>query len=418
MTSALRLDDLAQPRFSAEAREILDVMAAMAGGCPLEPAVLMEAAVEQTGGLSDFGDPAFRPNLDLLCRSLREEAGLSPHGQTATHVKLVQLLKNRLLVEDLLRRHPEIHEIPIKAPIIIAGMPRTGTTHLQNLIAADPAIRSLPYWESVEPVPPPGEEGIEPRIARTTAALDFAHIVMPHFRRMFDLAPTNSHEEIDLLAMTFASATFETQALLPSYRDWYTSADQTPAYAYLRTVLRVLTWLRPGPDRWVLKSPQHLEQFGPMMRIFPDAVTVVTHRDPVAVTASMTTMICYALRMSTAPIDPHRVGRYWADRTEDLLSGCLRDRDLAPASQSVDVLFHEFMADEVSTVRRVYEVAGQPFTRETRAGVDAYLADHQRGRHGTVDYHLSDVGLDPTERRTALARYTARFTIREEPHLQ
>lgn len=412
MIDIVRLDDLAAPRFSGEAQAVLDLMAGMAEACPLEPDALMAAAVAQTGGLSDFGDPAFRDNLDLLCRSLREEAGLAPHGQTATYVRFVQLLKNRLLVEDLLRRHPEIHDVPITAPIIIAGMPRTGTTHLQNLIAADPAIRSLPYWEAVEPVPPPGEEGIEPRIARAEGALDFVVTAMPHFRRMFDLAATNSHEEIDLLAMTFASVSFETQALLPSYREWYTSTDQTPAYGYLRTVLQVLTWLRPGPGRWVLKSPQHLEQFGPMMKVFPDAVAVVTHRDPVAVTASMGTMICYALRLSTAPIDPHRVGRYWASRTEDLLTGCLRDRHLP--DRSIDVLFHEFMADEAAMVRRVYEVAGQPFTAETQAAADAYLAGHRRGRHGSVDYRLSDLGLDPAERRTALAHYTTRFGIREE----
>ncbi|MEU4332855.1 sulfotransferase family protein [Nonomuraea dietziae] len=414
MTGSVHLDDLAEPRFPADAQAVLDMMAGMADTCPLEPAALMEAAVAQTGGLSDFGDPAFHDNLDLLCRSLRQEAGLGPHGRTATHVRFVQLLKNRLLVEDLLQRHPEIRDIPITAPIIIAGMPRTGTTHLQNLIAADPAIRSLPYWEAVEPVPPPGEEGIEPRIARAAAALDFVHTAMPYFRRMFDLAPTNSHEEIDLLAMTFASVSFETQALIPSYRDWYTSADLTPAYAYLRTVLQVLTWLRPGPGRWVLKSPQHLEQFGPMMRVFPDAVVVVTHRDPVAITASMTTMICYALRLSTAPIDPHKVGRYWASRTEDLLTGCLRDRHLAPAGRSIDVLFHEFMADEAAMVRRVYAAAGQPFTAETWAAMDAYLAEHRRGRHGTVDYRLGDLGLDPAERRSALAHYTAHFGVREE----
>ncbi|MEO3788395.1 sulfotransferase [Actinocorallia sp. B10E7] len=414
MTDSVHLDDLAEPRFPAEAQTVLDMMAGMADGCPLEPTALMEAAAAQSGGLTDFGDPPFLDNLDLLCRSLREEAGLGPHGRTAVHIQFVQLLKNRLLVEDLLRRHPEIRDIPITAPIVIAGMPRTGTTHLQNLIAADPAIRSLPYWEAVEPVPPPGEEGIEPRIARTTAALDFAHTAMPHFRRMFDLAPTNAHEEIDLLAMTFASAYFETQALIPSYRDWYTSADQTPAYAYLKTLLQVLTWSRPGPERWVLKSPQHLEQFGPLLKVFPDAVVVVTHRDPVAITASMTTMICYALRMSTAPIDPHKVGRYWASRTEDLLTGCLRDRALVPADQSIDVLFHEFMADDVATVRRIYEVAGQPFTAETQAAMATYMAEHGRGRHGTVAYRLDDLGLDPAERRSALAHYAARFGTREE----
>lgn len=416
MTGAVHLDDLAAPRFSAEARQILDAMAAMAGGCPLEPAALMDAAVAGTG-LSSFGDPAFQEPLALLCGSLREQAGLSPYGQTSLHVQFVQLLKNRLRIESLLRQHPEIRKIPIAAPIIIAGLPRTGTTHLHNLIAADPAIRSLPYWEAVEPVAPPGEHDPEPRIARTTAALGFVHTVMPEFRRMFDISPTYAHEEIDLLAVTFSSTYFEAQALIPSYRDWYTATDQTPAYAYLKAVLQVLSWLRPvpGASRWVLKSPQHLEQFTALLSVFPDAVVVITHRDPVAVTASVATMICYALRMTTAPVDPHRAGRYWASRTEDFLSGCLRDRDVLPAERSMDVLFHDFMADEAGTVRRIYELAGQPLTPQAQAATSAYLTAHHRGRHGTVDYRLSDLGLGADERRQALASYSGRFGIQEEP---
>jgi hypothetical protein len=415
MTGAVHLDDLAEPRFCAEARQVLDAMAAMAGACPLEPAALMDAAVADTG-LSEFGDPAFTEPLALLCTSLRDEAGLSPYGQTALYVQYVQLLKNRLRIEHLLRRHPEIREIPVVAPIIIAGLPRTGTTHLHNMIAADPAIRSLPYWEAVEPVAPPGEDGIQARVARTTAALDFVHTAMPHFRRMFDITPTYAHEEIDLLALTFSSAYFETQALAPSYRAWYTAADQTPAYSYLKTVLQVLTWLRPvpGASRWVLKSPQHLEQFSALLRVFPDAIVAVTHRDPVAVTASVATMICYALRMTTAPIDPHRAGRYWGSRTEDFLNGCLRDRDILPAGRSLDVLFHDFMAHEAGTVRRIYELAGQPFTAQTQAATEAYLAGHHRGRHGTVDYRLADLGLSATERRHALAPYADRFGIQQE----
>lgn len=415
MTGAVHLHDLAAPGFSAEARHVLDAMTAMAGACPLEPAALLDAAVAETG-LSDFGDPEFTEPLALLCSSLRDEAGLSPYGQTGLYVQFVQLLKNRLRIEDLLRHHPEIREIPITAPIVIAGMPRTGTTHLHNLIAADPAIRSLPYWEAVEPVAPPGEQGTEPRIARTTAALDFVHTAMPHFRRMFDITPTYAHEEIDLLALTFSSAYFETQALIPSYRDWYTGTDQASAYRYLKTALQVLTWLRPvpGAGRWVLKSPQHLEQFKSLRSVFPDAIVVVTHRDPVAVTASIATMICYALRMTTAPVDPHQTGRYWSGRTEDFLTSCLRDRDILPADESLDVLFHDFMAGELDIVRRIYERAGQPFTEQTRGAMTGYLAGHRRGRHGTVDYRLADLGLSAAERRQSLASYAERFGTQDE----
>src|SRR5207302_11071816 len=171
---------------------------------------------------------------------------------------------------------------------------------------------------------------------------------------------------------------FETMALIPSWRDHYMAHDQTPSYGYLKTVLRVLTWLRGG-ERWVLKSPQHLEQFGPLMATFPDATVIVTHRDPVSVTSSMATVIAYTARLNQATVDTGRIGRYWADRVEDLLRACAGDRELLPADQSIDVRFNEFMADDVAMVERIYELAGQPMTSEARSAMDAFMATHPRG---------------------------------------
>src|SRR5205823_2762347 len=158
---------------------------------------------------------------------------------------------------------------------------------LHNLMAADPALRSLPYWESLEPVlpqsevPAPGEP--DPRIARTAAALDFVNTSMPEFKRMHEMTVDHVHEESQLLAIDFSTMLFETMTPMPSWRDLYLATDQTPIYGYLKKVLQVLQWLRGG-TRWVLKSPQHIEQFGPLAATFPDATFVVTHRDPVAVT--------------------------------------------------------------------------------------------------------------------------------------
>jgi hypothetical protein len=331
--------------------------------------------------------------------------------------QLVQLLKTRLLIEDLLRRNPEIREVRIERPIVIAGLPRTGTTHLHNLISADPALRSLPYWESLEPVladnqrPGPGEP--DPRRARTEAALSMLNTALPHFKRMHEMTTDHVHEEIQLLAIDFSTMLFETMAVMPSWRDWYKATDQTPTYRYLRTVLQVLQWLRGG-DRWVLKSPQHLEQFHPLLAAFPDATVVITHRDPVAITVSVATMIAYTARLSHARVEPRRIGAYWAARVEDMLHSCVDDRDDLPPSQAVDVRFHDFMADEVAMVERIYATANQSMTAEARAAMAAFMAEHPRGRHGRVVYDLADFGLDRDERRAALRFYVERFGVQEE----
>ena len=412
----VRIDDLAAPVFPDEVQPVLALMADASTSLSLEPDALLEAAATETG-LDDFGDPAFRERLDVLCLALRTEAGLGPAGVTSAWAQLVGFLKNRLLVEDLVRRHPEIMSVPIERPIIICGLPRTGTTHLHNLLSADTRLRSLPYWESLEPVlaeherPAPGEP--DPRLARTAQGLELVNGAMPHFKRMHEMTVEHVHEEIQLLALDLSTMLFETMAPMPTWRDYYCSHDQTPSYRYLRKVLQVLQWLRGGA-RWVLKSPQHLEQFGPLVTTFPDATFVVTHRDPVAVTVSLATMMTYTARLALDPVDPVRIGRYWAARVEDHLTACVRDRGLLPDAQSIDVRFDEFMADDVAMVERIYAVAGQPFDAEVHRAMDAFMATHPRGRHGGVLYDLADFGLDPDERRKALRFYVDRFEVTEE----
>jgi hypothetical protein len=161
----------------------------------------------------------------------------------------------------------------------------------------------------------------------------------------------------------------------------------------------------------VLKSPQHIEQFGPLSTAFPDATFVVTHRDPVAVTISMATMLAYSARMSFDHPDPGRIGRYWAERGETMLRACVRDRDLLPPEQTIDVRFDEFMADDVAMVERIYAVAQQPFTTATRTAMDDFMATHPRGRHGSIIHDPDVLGIDVAERRQALQFYADRFDV-------
>src|SRR5262249_50695216 len=158
-------------------------------------------------------------------------------------------------------------------------------------------------------------------------------------------------------------------------------------YAYLKKVLQALQWLR-GPDRWVLKSPQHLEQLVPLYETFPDATIVVTHRDPVSVIRSAITMMAYGERMRRTRIDLAALAAYWSNRVERLLRACVSDRDRIPAARSVDVLFHELTADEGDVVERIYERAGLAMTDEAHAATAAFAAENRRGRHGQVVYDL------------------------------
>jgi hypothetical protein len=406
----VRITDYADPAFTPEVRDLRQAAAAMATDLRLEASAVLTQASDETG-LDDFGPPSFCVRLELLLYGLREEAGLDGFGLLSNHTLVVQLLRNRLLLHDLMKRHPEIHDEVIDRPVVICGLPRTGTTHLHNLISSDPNLRSLPYWESLEPVVADGAP--DERREKTQLALDTIDAVMPLFKRMHEMTVDHVHEEIQLLAIDFSSMLFETMAPMPTWRDHYLAHDQTPHYEYLRDVLKVLQWIR-GPKRWVLKSPQHLEQFVPLRHVFPDATYVVTHRDPVAVVASMLTMLAYTGRMTVAHPDPKAYGAYWMPRLERMLQACARDRDVLPDAQTVDVHFDDFMGNDVAMVERIYRLAGLPFDDGTRAAMDDFMVRHPRGRHGGLIYDLADFGLDPEECRDAFAFYVERFDVATE----
>lgn len=403
------LDDLRAPRFSPEVEELRGLMAQMAPACPLESDALHRAASEQTG-LDDFGDQDYRERLDVLLAALRDVDGLDGPGVVNLHAQLVQLLKNRLLLTDLLRRRPEIRDVELAPPVVIAGLPRTGTTHLHNLLAASGTWRTLPYWESVEPFPLPAEEGLEPdpRRARMDVAVEFMDAAMPHFKLMHEMTTDHVHEEIQLLANDFSSMLFETVAHVPAWRDHYTAHDQAPHYRHLRLQLQALQVLRGG-RRWLLKSPQHLEQLPVLEREFPGVTVVVTHRDPVPVTLSMLAMLCYTARMHRSSVPVEQISADWVERLGTMLDALVRDRDVVPAERSMDVRFDDFMADDLAVARRVHELAGDPVTPDAERAMGDYLAGHRRGRLGTVATSAEMFGLDEDALRARFAAYTERF---------
>jgi hypothetical protein len=212
----------------------------------------------------------------------------------------------------------------------------------------------------------------------------------------------------------FSSYNQEWIARAPRWRDYYLAHDQTPHYAYLKTVLQILQWRQPR-ERWVLKSPQHLEQLGPLLATFPDATIAVTHRDPVSVVQSAATMLAYGARMNYRTPEPEWYLAYWTDRIHRLLEASVRDRALLPAGRTVDVLFHEFMADDLATVERIYEVAGLPMTDGARGQIADYLRDHPRGVEGQVVYDLRrDFGAEPAAVREPFSFYFERFPVKME----
>ncbi len=415
MTDLIRIDDLGDPQLNPGQRAAIDYVSTLDIRLDAEE---MLAEARRRARCDDFGAPDFRARLDATIAAVEADTSLGPIGRMVVNQRTTRLLTSRLLVEDLVQRRPEILAIELPAPIIVIGLPRSGTTHLVNLIAADRRLRSLPFWESLEPCPLPGDgtarDGVDPRFTRCQGHYEAQLQMVPLLPAMHHQYPSAIEEEIELQDIDFSAYTLEFYARVPDWRDFYFTLDQHAHYAYLKKVLQVLTYLR-GPNRWVLKSPQHLEQIPALLATFPDATFAITHRDPVSVIQSVITMLAYGDRMRRTSIEPEALAAYWVDRVDRLLRACVRDRDLLPADRSVDVLFHEFMADDVAMVERIYEHNDRPLTSAARAELDGFMADNPRGKHGRIAYDLRDqFGLDPDAVRARFGFYFDRFPVVEE----
>ena len=414
----ISIEDIRRPVYTEQQKAIL------AYGETLDVTLatddILRDARERTG-LTDFGDDGFLDRLSLLVDEWSSDAGINNLGRLSLRNKLVQHLSSRLLIQDTLTKHPEIHDVPIEAPIIVAGLPRSGTTHLLNLMAADTRLRSLPLWESYEPVPLAGEaaaaEGVDPRYQRCADAWAGMQMATPHLAAMHPMHPDHIHEELELMGPDIASYNYEWLAPSPRWRDAYFATDQRPHYEYMKTALKLLLWQQSPdrPRRWVLKCPQHLEQLPVLMDTFPDATVAITHRDPVSVIQSTVTMLGYSQRMNRHQVEPDTLLNYWVDRIEHLLKACVAQRDVLPPERSLDIRFSDYMADELGTVANIYALANLPMDAPAKAALARYIKDHPRGKDGRVVYHLEkNFGVSREELYPRFEFYFERFQIPRE----
>jgi hypothetical protein len=406
-TEILRIDDIQQPVLSDAQRDAL----AAAEDVRLELTVdAVLAAAREKSHLDDFGPEDFIERLALILDVVAWE-GHTKFAQLSTFNRIVEKAANRALTVDLLKRHPEIREEPIEAPLFVAGLPRSGTTHLLNLIAADSRFQAMPYWQVLRPVPLPeeavGEDGIDPRYTAAQARWEGMQRMNPFQAAFHPMDPDHISEDGELQMQDFSSYVWEFSLWAPRWRDYYLAHDQTPHYSYQKTMMQILQWQRGERRRWITKAPQHFEQVRPILNVFPDAVVVFTHRDPVASLQSITSSYAYTMRFREREPDPARALEYWSDRYERLLDAYLRDVDAVPERQRFDVLYKEFVGDDVAMVERVYGTAGLEMTDTARAELDAYMSTHRQGHAGRLVYDLrGSFGADPAEVRERYRRYS------------
>ena len=353
-------------------------------------------------GVEDFGGPGFREPLGVLCAAY-EAAPLSEVGRWILRAGLVHSLRMRLRVHEWVRRHPEIREERVEDPIVVVGMMRSGTTLVQRLLAADPALCAAAGWEVLEAAPPLDSDPADPT-ARIDRGLVREAQTREHAPELFAIHPMHAleaEEEIVFLADAFLSHVPESGAHVPGYRTWLDTQDLAPAYDHLHLVLQLLQWqkrLRGEPAaRWVLKTPAHLGYLDTLRARFPGLHLVHLHRDPQDTIPSGASLNTVLHRMHSDDVDPERVGRDWLERM-----GWTHDRALDtrtrwvedPAAPRVtDIAFREVVADPWPQVARVYADLGAELTDEAESSMRAWLdrrpPDPRRPAYAPEDFGLS-----------------------------
>ncbi|MFG2971089.1 sulfotransferase family protein [Streptomyces sp. NPDC048288] len=373
---------------------------------------LLSAAREQTG-LDDFGDDSFREGLELLVRDLRDHARLNSTGQRSIPALLVQLLGQRLQIEGWYRRHPEIDDEPVTAPLIGIGLPRTGSTALSFLLAEDPNARSLRRWEANEPCPPPGTvQGEDPRIETGKAQIAEITRLSPRTLSMVPGSPTGPMECLPLLGLSFASHYFQAFAQVPNYSRWLLhDADLSAAYAYERRVLKLLQWRRPAKP-WRLKTPSHLLWLDHLDTAFPDARFVWTHRDPAAVIVSVADLCTEVAGRFSDDVDPKAMGALNVEHWSTGMARALAFREKSEArgaDRFHDIDFRAMQQDPVAEVRRLYAWLGEPVTEAFADGMAAWWEESAAHRERAGHPEPAAFGIEPDRIAPLFADYTARI---------
>ncbi|MGI8624373.1 MAG: sulfotransferase family protein [Solirubrobacteraceae bacterium] len=372
----------------------------------LTVASLMEQAAERAGS-EDWGGRDFAEPLGLLLSSCREMDALTPLGWSVLRSIALRHLHNRLLIAAFVRANPGVAQRPLRGAIVVTGLPRTGTTVLQNLLALDPANRFLALWEALRPVPPEEDAARARLIRQSHAWLERFYELVPTFRAVHPLDPEGPEECDTLLQNAFVSQHFDDMFDAPAYSDWLANADLGPQYAYYARQLRVLGPAEPGA--WVLKSPLHVGHLDALLGVLDGALIVHCHRRPLAAVSSYASLMGRLRSAYSDDVAPRTLGRQALLRCQTAITRALAVRDAAGPDAFVDVSHGAIVRDPVAVVHTIYRRAGREVGESFEARMRNWVRENPRNRYGDHRHDRGELGLTEAEVAAAFAPYTERF---------
>ena len=387
----------------------------LAAVVPLDESSLIDHACRSTG-LVDFGDEQWRKPFKVLCKALEEEAQLTLMGRLMARSDITVWLSTRLKIMETLKRHPKIHEQKITAPMFITGLPRSGTSILFELLAQDPDVGVPLTWEAMFPCPPPEQSTYQsdPRIGQAHQLSTQWNRVVPEFSTMHEMGAHIPAECGHLMVGSFISDQIAALHQIPSYSVYCAEADYQPVYEYHRILLKILQWKNPR-QRWLLKAPEHQVHLESLLKVYPDARLVQTHRDPIKCMASTTSLMgtLYYMR-SDQPFNAEMfediiMGEATAARLEKVIEQ--REAGIVPASNIIDSGYQDLMDQPMLCIESIYDHFGQILSSTARSKMLAYLKSKPKGKFGKHSY---DVEASAKADRNLFRRYQEMYGVPDE----
>ncbi len=375
---------------------------------------LMQAARQETG-LEDFGGDDFLEPLERLVEALNTEASLNDFGRIRAQMTIDAGLCSRLRIAHYLKNNPQVRGEKVVKPVFIVGLPRTGTTALHHMLNQDSGNRTLRLWEAQNPVPPPETASYttDPRIAKQREGVALTETFLPGFTATHLLGAEEPDECYMLLNRNFMSVEYSALFHIPSYANWlYANLCARDSYAWHKVQLQLLQSRHPG--QWVLKAPFHQLGLAEILKYYPDAIIVQTHRAPMSLVASGCSFSEILRRSASDHIDRDEIGRDWLDMLRIYTQTFEAERArLEPQhpGQFLDLKHDDFVADPWPAIEGIYDRRGTALGEEGRAAMAKWLADHPRGKHGKHEYRLQDYGISLAEVEELFGDYVQRYGL-------
>jgi len=377
------------------------------------------AAARAVDGLSDFGDESYREPLEKLLWSLEHEAQLNVIGGPVLRQRVIDILATRLRVQEYLKRYPEILDEEIVAPLVIVGLPRTGTTMLHRTIAADPRMVAPLWYEVRYPCPTLDWDFTargDKRIADAKAEMKAMVDANPDLLAIHPMDAMGPDEDIMLLEQSFYSFNTQAYANIPTFDAWVESRDHTPGYEYFKLLLKFLQWQKKrsgqGGQRWALKAPHHLHYMDLIFKVFPDARVVLSHRDPLETIPSLASLIAGMWVIYSDSADPKEVGRVWSRKFANGMRHTMSVRQKMDESQFLDLWFKDTVSQPLIEIQKIYNFLGMDLTEEAKVEMTQWQDFNRRELRPPHEYTLAQFGLSAAGLERQFSAYRKKFILK------